>query len=251
MSGTALAAPRRSRATGLALLGVALAVGVAILALGPRPAWLAALASYAPDILTLGQRHLLLVGVSVALAVATGVPLGILLSRRRFEGSAEAVMQVLNVGATVPTLAVLALCMSVLGIGILPALFGLWLATLLPIVRNTYAGLRNLSPALLDAADGMGMTAAGRLRRVELPNAAPVLFAGIRTAVTVNIAAAPLASLIGAGGFGDLIFAGIQLYDPIMMLAGALATAGLALIADAVLAGVQRALTPGGRRRAG
>ncbi len=250
MSGTAAAVPRRSRATGLAFVGLALAAGALAFGVGSRPAWLTELASYAPDIITLGQRHLLLVGVSVAFALATGVPLGILLSRPRFARSAEGVMQVLNVGATVPTLAVLALCMSVLGIGILPALFGLWLATLLPIVRNTYAGLRNLSPALLDAADGMGMTPAGRLRRVELPNAAPVLFAGIRTAVTVNIAAAPLASLIGAGGFGDLIFAGIQLYDPVMMLAGALATAGLALLADGILAGLQHALTPAGRRRA-
>jgi osmoprotectant transport system permease protein len=228
---------------GLALTGALTAL------LWKHPDWLAELVSYVPDIMALGQRHLALVGISAGLAVATGVPLGIVLSRRRCAGVAEGVMQVLNVGATVPTLAVLALGMSVLGIGIAPALFSLWLATLLPIVRNTYAGLKNLNQALLEAADGMGMTPLERLRRVELPNAAPVLFAGLRTALTVNIATAPLASLIGAGGFGDLIFAGIQLYDPMMMLAGALATAGLALIADGVLAGLQYTVRPGATRR--
>jgi osmoprotectant transport system permease protein len=88
----------------------------------------------------------------------------------------------------------------------------------------------------------MGMTRLQRLHRVELPNALPVLFAGLRTAATINIATAPFASLIGAGGYGDLIFAGIQLYDPIMMLAGALATALLALIVDGLLAWLQRRL---------
>ncbi len=213
--------------------------------------WLGELVSYGPDLWVLAQRHLFLVGVSMGLAVLVGVPLGILLSRAALRRVAEGAMQALNVGATVPTLAVLALSMSVLGIGIAPAIFGLWLATLLPVVRNTYAGLAALPPALLDAADGMGMTGRQRLRRVELPNAMPVIFAGIRTGATVNIGTAPLASLIGAGGFGDLIFAGIQLYDPIMMLAGALATAALALAVDGVLASIPRGLTVGGRREAG
>ncbi len=212
--------------------------------------WLGELVSYGPDLWVLAQRHLFLVGVSMGLAVLVGVPLGILLSRSALRRVAEAAMQALNVGATVPTLAVLALSMSVLGIGIAPAIFGLWLATLLPVVRNTYAGLTALPPALLDAADGMGMTGGQRLRRVELPNAMPVIFAGIRTGATVNIGTAPLASLIGAGGFGDLIFAGIQLYDPIMMLAGALATAALALVVDGVLASIQRGFAAGGRREA-
>jgi osmoprotectant transport system permease protein len=207
-----------------------------------RSAWLDELVSYVPDLLALSKRHLFLVGISAGLAAGVGVPLGILLSRPAFRSIAEGVMQVLNVGSTVPTLAVLALSMSVLGIGIVPGVLALWLATLLPIVRNTYAGLKAVSPALLDAANGMGMTSIQRLHRVELPNALPVVFAGLRTAATVNIATAPLASLIGAGGYGDLIFAGIQLYDPIMMLAGALATALLALAVDGLLAGLQRGL---------
>jgi osmoprotectant transport system permease protein len=227
-----------------------LAFGAGILALVVlarlAPAFLAELLSYGPDLLALSQRHLFLVGVSAGLAALAGIPLGILLSRPRSAPFAEAVMQAINVGATVPTLAVLALAMSVLGIGLAPALLGLWLATLLPIVRNTYAGLKDVPPALLDAADGMGMAPLTRLGRVELPQAMPVVFAGLRTAVTVNISTTPLASLIGAGGYGDLIFAGIQLYDPVMMLAGALATAALALAADLTLSLVERSIT---RRR--
>jgi osmoprotectant transport system permease protein len=234
---------QRSRAIWLGMIVVAVPALVGLVAiLTKRPDWLDQLLSYVPDLLALSQRHLFLVGVSAGFAAVVGVPLGIVLSRPAFRRVAEGVMQVLNVGSTIPTLAVLALAMSLLGIGIVPAVLALWLATLLPIVRNTYAGLRAVAPALLDAADGMGMTRLQRLHRVELPNALPVLFAGLRTAATINIATAPLASLIGAGGYGDLIFAGIQLYDPIMMLAGALATAVLALTADGLLAWLQRGL---------
>ena len=225
------------------IMGVTGLTGVGLVTvLAGRLVWFNELLSYVPDLWTLSQRHLFLVGVSAGLAVLAGVPLGILLSRPAFHRIAEFVMQVLNVTSTIPTLAVLALSMSLLGIGVMPALLGLWLATLLPIVRNTYAGLRAVPLTLLDAASGMGMTNLQRFCRVELPNALPVLFAGMRTAATVNIATAPLASLIGAGGYGDLIFAGIQLYDPIMMLAGALATALLALVVDGLLAAILRAL---------
>ena len=245
-AGPAAAAHRPARWPWLAA-GGALAVALAALAVS-NPGLLAELSTYGPDLAVLGRQHLYLVAVSAGLAVLTGVPLGVLLSRERLTGSAEWVMQILNVGSTVPTLAVLALSMGLLGIGTPPALFALWLATLLPIVRNAYAGLRGVPPALVEAATGMGMTAAQRLLRVELPYAAPVLFAGVRTAVTVNVATAPLASLIGGGGLGDLIFTGIQLYDPAMMLAGAIATALLALAADGVLAWVQRLVTPRGLR---
>ncbi len=233
------AGPAATRRLGSITLGLVLGLGAGLLgaaALAWRaPVLWADLLSYGPDILALTPRHLFLVGVSAGMAVLVGIPLGILLSRPHFASVAEGVMQALNVAATVPTLAVLALAMSVLGIGLLPALFGLWLASLLPIVRNAYAGLKDVPPALLDAADGMGMSPFTRLRRVELPHARPVLFAGVRTAVTVNIGTAPLASLIGAGGYGDLIFAGIQLYDSAMMLVGALATAALALAVDLAL----------------
>ncbi len=220
-------------------VAVALAAGVAA-----SPDLAAEFASYAPDLAVLGRQHLFLVAVSAGLAVLCGVPLGVLLSRPRFAGAAEWAMQALNVGTTVPTLAVLALSMGAFGIGTPPAIFALWLATLLPIVRNTFTGLREVPSPLLEAAAGMGMTPGGRLRRVELPFAAPVIFAGVRTALTVNVGTAPLASLVGGGGLGDLIFAGIQLYDPVMRLVGALATALLALAVDATLGAAQRLAVP-------
>ena len=129
----------------------------------------------------------------------------------------------------------LALAMSLLGIGVVPAIFGLWVATLLPIVRNTYAGMRGVPAHLVEAAHGMGMRPLQILRRVELPNALFVIFAGIRTALAINVGTAPLAFLIGGGGLGELIFTGIDLNEPGMMLAGAIPTALLAVLVDFVV----------------
>ncbi len=198
------------------------------------------------DITFLSVQHMELAAISGGMAVAVGVLLGIVLSRKRFRAFAEAVMQALNIGTTIPTLAVLALSMSILGIGAPPAIFALWLMTLLPIVRNTYIGLLEVPAHLIEAATGMGMKPAEILWRVELPNALYVIFAGIRTAVTVNVGTVPLAFLIGAGGLGELIFTGIDLSEPGMMLAGAIPTAILAVITDFVIALVTRAVVPRG-----
>lgn len=191
---------------------------------------------YLPDIQYLAGQHIWLTAVSGGLAIAVAIPLGVLLSRPAMKKFAESAMQVLNVGTTIPTLAVLALSMSFLGIGTLPAVFGLFVATLLPITRNTYAGLKGISPAMLEAAAGIGMSPMQRLFRIELPNASYVIFAGMRTALTINVGTVPLAFLIGAGGLGELIFTGIDLYDPLMMLAGAIPTAALAVLVDSVIA---------------
>jgi osmoprotectant transport system permease protein len=149
-------------------------------------------------------------------------------------------MQVLNIGSTIPTLAILALSMSVLGIGERPVIFALWAATLLPIVRNTYTGILEVPRHLIEAATGMGMTPRQILLRVEIPNALYVIFAGIRTALAVNVGTVPLAFLIGGGGLGELIFTGIDLNEPGMMLAGAIPTAILAVLTDLVVALVAR-----------
>lgn len=191
---------------------------------------------YWPDVQFLAGQHLWLTAISGSLAIAVAIPLGILLSRPKMANLAESVMQALNVGTTIPTLAVLALSMSFLGIGVVPAVFGLCVATVLPIARNTYTGLKNLSPALLEAANGLGMSPMQRLFRVELPNTLYVIFAGIRTALALNVGTVPLAFLIGAGGLGELIFTGIDLYDPVMMLSGAIPTAVLAVGVDALVA---------------
>ncbi|MBP0622140.1 ABC transporter permease [Cupriavidus consociatus] len=180
--------------------------------------------------------HLRLVAISMALALATGIPAGIALSRPCMRRWADRLMQVFNVGNTVPSLAVLALALAVLGIGERPAILALWLASLLPIVRNSYEGLRNVSPTLLEAARGIGMTPVQRLVRVELPNALPVMLAGIRIALVINVGTVPLSFLIGANSLGELIFPGIYLNNQPLLLLGAAATALLALALDALFA---------------
>lgn len=201
---------------------------------------------YLPDVQYLMVQHIWLTVMSGSLAILIAIPLGIVLSRPKMANVAESLMQVLNVGTTIPTLAVLALSMSFLGIGTVPAVFGLFVATLLPITRNTYTGLRGVNPALMEAAAGIGMSPMQRLFKVELPNALYVIFAGMRTALTINVGTVPLAFLIGAGGLGELIFTGIDLYDPVMMLSGAIPTALLAIVVDALIALVAFLLVPRG-----
>ena len=201
---------------------------------------------YEEDIVYLIGQHVNLVLISGSLAILVAIPLGILISRPQFAHMAENAMQFLNIGTTIPTLAVLALSMSVLGIGTLPAIFGLLVASLLPIVRNTYIGLKEVPAHLKEAASGMGMTPRQMLFQVELPNALFVIFAGIRTALAVNVGTAPLAFLIGGGGLGELIFTGIDLDEPYMMLAGAIPTAFMAILVDITIAFMAFIIIPKG-----
>lgn len=224
------------------ILGGVFTLGVLIQSTGLT----ADILDYWVDIVFLSQQHMVLVAVSGSAAIMAGATLGIVLSRPRFRRIAESVMQVLNVGTTIPTLAILALSMTILGLGFAPAVFGLWVATLLPITRNTYAGLLAVPAPLKEAARGMGMTPLQMLWRVELPNALFVIFAGVRTALAVNVGTVPLAFLIGGGGLGELIFTGIDLYEPAMMLAGAVPTALLAILTDFVIGQCQMWLIPRG-----
>nr|WP_250157695.1 ABC transporter permease [Vibrio alginolyticus] len=201
---------------------------------------------YQEDIVYLTVQHIELVLLSGGLAILIAIPVGVLLSRPRFQKVAESAMQVLNVGTTIPTLAILALAMSFLGIGTMPAVFGLTIASLLPIVRNTYIGLKEVPAHLKEAASGIGMTELQMLFQVEIPNALFVIFAGIRTALAVNVGTVPLAFLIGGGGLGELIFTGIDLDEPIMMLAGAIPTAMLAIAIDSVVGAVSYVTVPKG-----
>ena len=159
---------------------------------------------------------------------------------------AEATIQAVNMATAIPTLGKLALMMTLLGIGALPAIVGLWIATLLPIIRNTYVGIRSVPEHLIDAAHGMGMSPGAILRRVELPNALFVMFAGVRTAMAVNVGTAPIAFLIGGGGLGELIFTGIDLQEFGMMLAGAIPTALLAVVGGLPFGQAQYWLVPRG-----
>lgn len=204
------------------------------------------IAIYWEDIVYLTKQHLVLVFSSGFTAILIGVPVGILLSRPSMEKYAELIMQIFNVGTTIPTLAVVALSMTILGIGFPPAFFGLFIASLLPIIRNTYAGLLTVPAHLKEAATGMGMTRQQILWRVELPNALYVIFSGIRTALAINVGTTPLAFLIGGGGLGELIFTGIDLMDTGMLLAGAIPTAALAVAVDFLMGQAQLRLIPKG-----
>lgn len=204
------------------------------------------IAVYWEDIVYLSRQHMVLVAASGGAAILVGVPVGVWLSRPSMERFAEPVMQIFNIGSTIPTLAVIALSMTLLGIGFPPAFFGLFVASLLPIVRNTYAGLLAVQPHLKETATGMGMTPAQILLRVEVPNALYVIFSGIRTALAINVGTTPLAFLIGGGGLGELIFTGIDLMSTAMLLAGAVPTALLAVAIDFLMGQAQLRLIPKG-----
>ena len=196
----------------------------------------------AASIVSLTLRHLFLVTVSLGLAVAVAVPAGLLLER--LSRAAEGVIRAVGVVQTIPGLALLAFMLPLLGIGTTPAVAALFLYSLYPIVRNTYTGVREADRAAVAAALAAGMTPGQTLRYVRLPLAAPVIMAGIRTAAVINVGTATLAALIGAGGLGDPIVAGLALADTRMVLSGAVPAAALALVVDAALAAGERAVRP-------
>ncbi|MEA3221636.1 MAG: ABC transporter permease [Thermodesulfobacteriota bacterium] len=177
-------------------------------------------------------QHLYLVGYSMAMATVIGLVAGIMLTRKQFRRYAGIVMYIISLGQTIPSLAVLALVMSFLGIGTKPAIFALTIYSVLPIARNTLAGINAVPPPMIDAAKGMGMTPTRILFEIELPNAMKVILTGFRVALIINIGTATLAFLIGAGGLGDLIFSGISLMRTDQLLAGAVPVTIMALVAD-------------------
>ena len=187
-------------------------------------------------------RHLFLVAVALGAAILLAIPLGLILERAR--GVAEPAIRALGVIQTIPSIAMLAFMIPLLGIGTTPALVALWLYALYPIARNTFSGVRDADPAAVEAAEALGATPRQRLLMVRLPLAAPVIMSGVRTAAVITVGAATLAAFIGAGGLGEPIVAGLALADTRMVLSGALPAAVLALVVDGVLALVERAVTP-------
>ena len=192
---------------------------------------------------SLTLRHLVLVGASLLGAIAVALPLGLALERSR--RAAESVIRTVGVLQTLPSIALLAFMIPLLGIGLVPALVALFLYSLYPILRNTYSGVRDAAPEAVGAAWALGMTPRQVLRYVRLPLAAPVIMAGIRTAAVINVGTATLAAFIGAGGLGDPIAAGLALSDTRMILSGALPAALLALLVDGALGICERLVTPG------
>lgn len=196
---------------------------------------------FADDFARLAGQHLALVFGSLVLAVAVGVPLGI--AAWRWPPSAGPLLALVGVLQTVPSLALLAFLIALIGgIGWLPAVLALFLYALLPIVRNTHTGLAGVSRGLADAALSLGMTRRQCLRHVQLPLAMPTIWAGVTTAAVINVGTATLAAFIGAGGFGERIVAGLAVNDSATMLAGALPAAMLALLVQGLFGGAARLL---------
>lgn len=194
------------------------------------------------ETLALTQRHLQLVLIALLAAVAVALPLGLLLERVRV--GAEWVVGALGVLQTIPSIALLAFMIPLLGVGLWPALAALWLYALYPIARNTYTGVRSADPEAVEACEAMGATAVQRLLWVRLPLAAPIIVAGVRTAAVITVGAATLAAFIGAGGLGEPIVTGLALADSRLILSGALPAAVLAIAVDALLAMVERWVRP-------
>ncbi len=199
------------------------------------------------DILRATWQHLELTLISLFIANLIAIPLGIFLTR--FQRWADAVIGVTAVIQTIPSLALLGFMIPLLGIGKGPAIVALTLYGLLPILRNTYAGINGVSPAAVEAGIGMGMTSRQVLMMVELPMALPIIMAGVRTATVLLVGVATLAGLIGAGGLGDLIFRGIAMVNPQLILAGAVPAAVMAIAFDYVLKQMEIKVQPKGLKR--
>ena len=193
------------------------------------------------DILTLTSEHLFLVAIAMLIAVVVGVPLGILITRRA--GWRRPVLGVASVMQTVPSLALFGFLIPIPligGIGQRTAIVALVVYAMLPILRNTLAGILGVDAAVRESAVAMGMTPSQILRQVELPLAARTILAGIRVATVATIGTATIAAAIGAGGLGDLIFRGVASLDSVLILAGAVPAAVIALISDGGLGWIER-----------
>jgi osmoprotectant transport system permease protein len=184
---------------------------------------------FGPDFLRLTREHVVLVAVSLAAAVMLGVPLGVLAAKVRAAG--QPTLAAVGVIQTIPSLALLAFLIAALGrIGTWPALVALFLYALLPIVRNTHAGIEGIRPGMRQAAAALGLRARDRLLSVELPLAMPTILAGVKTSAVINVGTATIAAFIGAGGYGERIVQVLALNDHAMLVAGALPAAALALL---------------------
>ena len=199
-----------------------------------------------PDILLGTGQHIEMTALSMFFAILISVPLGVFLTRHR--ELAEPVIGVTAVFQTIPSLALLGFMIPLFGIGFLPAVIALTVYGLLPILRNTYTGIIGVDQASIEAGIGMGMTPRQVLLMVEIPLALPIIMAGIRTATVLIIGVATIATLIGSGGLGDLIYRGIAMASTELILAGAIPAALLALVFDFGLKRIENKVTPKGKR---
>lgn len=216
---------------------------------------------YGREMLQSTQEHVMLTLIAMLIACTIAVPLGIMLARCRLKLIVNIIMGLVNIIQPVPSLALVALTVVLFHLinksmdarifptlGVFPALVALVAYALLPILRNTYTGIRQVDPAVIEVATAMGMTRRQILFAVQLPLALPFIMAGVRIATVWTVGVATLVSLVGAGGLGDLIFRGLSNYRINLILAGAAPAATLGLILDWLLARVERWLTPAGLR---
>ncbi|MBO0456259.1 ABC transporter permease [Enterococcus hulanensis] len=190
-------------------------------------------AEYGNEILLKFWEHFYLSFLAIFLGILVAVPLGALLTR--VEKGSETIIKVVGVFQTIPSLALLSIMIPFFGIGKIPAVIALFLYSLLPILRNTYVGIKSVDATYLDAAKGMGMSQMQRLLQIELPLAMGVIMAGIRVSTVYVISWTTLASYIGAGGLGDFIFNGLNLYRMDLVMMGTIPITLLALLSDALL----------------
>ncbi len=200
-----------------------------------------------PDILKSVFEHIRLVAISVLAGMVVSIPLGILLTRHK--KAAGVVLALAGVIQTIPGLVMLGFALILIGIGLLPALVVLSLYSILPILRNTYTGIIEVDPSLVEAARGIGMNSAQILFGVQLPLALPTIISGIRISAVYIVSWATLAGLIGAGGLGDLIWTGLSTYNTNYILSGAIPSAVLAFLISGLVGLIQKLITPRGLRR--
>jgi osmoprotectant transport system permease protein len=192
------------------------------------------------------REHLVLVAVSLLAGVIVAVPLGVVAARRPRVG--QAVLGTVGIAQTIPALALLVFMVPLFGIGAGPALVALFVYALLPIVRNTHAGLTGIPASLREAAEALGLPAAARLVKIELPLALPTILAGIKTAAVINVGGATLGALVGAGGYGQPILTGIRLDNTALILEGAIPAAALAIVVQVLFELLEHAVVPRGLR---
>jgi osmoprotectant transport system permease protein len=201
-----------------------------------------------PDFSELLLTHVELSVISLLIAIAISIPVAVAV-RNTPLGAAIAI-NTGNVGRAVPSIAILALALPFLGYGFAPSLLALTLLAIPPILINASTGVREVNREVIDAARGMGLSEAQILSRIQLPIAAPVIFAGIRTSAVQVVASATLATFIGGGGLGELIVEGLQRADTPVLLAGSFTIALLAIATELIFGGLERAFTPKGLRLA-
>jgi len=198
------------------------------------------------DLLRESGNHFQMVGIAALVAIAVGVPLGILLTRPRFIKLSPFVIGGVGMGQCIPSMALIAIMAPLMGFGFWPAIVALFIYGLLPILRNSYVGIRNIDPAIIEAASGMGMSRGQIARKVELPLARPVIMAGIRTSTVINVGTAALAVLVGGTGLGKIILTGVFSRQALITLQGAAPTAAMAIVLDFILESIENWMTPRG-----